>query len=137
MFSAGMLTFLAAKTAVRRRGLASASPPPPRAAIIISLIRRVKTLPRLESRAAFLCLIVAHLLCPDMGNLCFALSYENNKAETRPERHFNWRVRRPRMNVLALSPAVAVQALRRKRVRTNSLLSWAAAFLAGRRDDSF
>src|SRR6185437_688626 len=66
MLSAGMLTAFAATMAVRRRALASGSPPL-RAAIMISLIKRVNALPRLASRAAFLCLIVAHLLCPDIG----------------------------------------------------------------------
>ncbi len=65
MFSAGMLAALAAVMAVRRRALPSGSPPL-RAAIMISLMRRVKTLPRLESSAAFLCLMVAHFECPDM-----------------------------------------------------------------------
>src|SRR6185312_13601348 len=66
MLSAGMFSALAASTAVRRRGLLSTSPPPARAAMAISLIRRVKILPRLASVAAFLCLIVAHLECPDI-----------------------------------------------------------------------
>src|SRR5215470_5836470 len=66
MLSAGMFSALAAVTAVRRRGLLSASPPPLLAAMVISLIRRVKILPRLASSAPFLCLIVAHLEWPDM-----------------------------------------------------------------------
>ena len=41
--------------------------PPLRAAIMISLMTRVNIFPRLASVAAFLCLIVAHLLCPDIG----------------------------------------------------------------------
>src|SRR5688500_12231896 len=65
MLSAGMLTPFAASTAVRRRGFASGSPPL-RAAIMISLMMRVNVFPRLASRAAFLCLMVAHLECPDM-----------------------------------------------------------------------
>src|SRR5271154_4080398 len=68
MLSAGMLAALASVTALRRRGFMSGSPPPPRAAIIISLIMRVNALPRLASVAAFLCLMVAHLECPDMVN---------------------------------------------------------------------
>src|SRR5690349_6504869 len=67
MLSAGMFSALAAATAVRKRGLASASPPPFFAAIVISLIRRVKILPRLASSAPFLCLIVAHFEWPDIG----------------------------------------------------------------------
>src|SRR6185437_15788429 len=67
MLSAGMFSALAAAIAVRRRGLPSGSPPPPvLAAMVISLIRRVKILPRLASSAPFLCLIVAHFEWPDM-----------------------------------------------------------------------
>ena len=65
MLSAGMFSALAAATAVRRRGFMSGSPPL-LAAMLISLIRRVKILPRLASRAPFLCLIVAHFEWPDM-----------------------------------------------------------------------
>src|ERR1700731_5132333 len=65
MFSAGILTALAAVMAVRSRGFMSGSPPW-RAAIIISLMMRVNAFPRLASRAAFLCLIVAHFECPDI-----------------------------------------------------------------------
>ena len=60
MLSLGIDCFLATVTAVRRRGLALISPPPSRAAIVISLISLVKTLPRLESVIAFLCLIELH-----------------------------------------------------------------------------
>src|SRR3984893_7850254 len=67
IFSAGMFSPLAARIAVRSRGLPSGSPPPPFAAIVISLIRRVNVLPRLASSAPFLCLIVAHFEWPDMG----------------------------------------------------------------------
>src|SRR6202021_483415 len=66
MLSAGMFSDLAARMAPRRRGLLWGSPPPFFAAIEISLIRRVKILPRLASSAPFLCLIVAHLEWPDM-----------------------------------------------------------------------
>src|SRR6201985_1053689 len=66
ILSAGMFSALAAATAPRKRGLASGSPPPWRAAMVISLIRRVKILPRFASSAPFLCLIVAHLEWPDM-----------------------------------------------------------------------
>src|ERR1051325_10930585 len=66
MLSAGMFSDLAARMAVRRRGLVSGSPPF-LAAIWISLIRRVKILPRLASRAPFLCLIVAHFEWPDIA----------------------------------------------------------------------
>src|SRR5260370_40616833 len=67
MFSLGMFSFLAALMACRSLGLVLGSPPPVRAAIEISRINRVKARPRLASVAAFLCLIVAHFECPDMG----------------------------------------------------------------------
>ncbi len=35
--------------------------------MVISLAIRVKILPRLASLAAFLCLIVDHFECPDIG----------------------------------------------------------------------
>src|SRR5271155_1084413 len=72
MLSAGMFSALAAATAVRRRGFPSGSPPA-LAAMVISLIRRVKALPRFASSAPFLCLIVAHFEWPDMGTLCGSL----------------------------------------------------------------
>src|SRR5213594_1376547 len=65
MLSEGMFSALAAATAVRNRGFFSGSPPD-FAAMVISLMRRVKILPRFASSAPFLCLIVAHLLWPDM-----------------------------------------------------------------------
>src|ERR1700741_4705314 len=67
-FSSGAPAALAAATAVRKRGFPSGSPPA-LAAMVISLIRRVKALPRFASSAPFLCLIVAHFEWPDMGNL--------------------------------------------------------------------
>src|SRR5512140_3494288 len=82
MLSDGMLTALAAAIAVRRRAFESGSPPPLRAAIMISLMTRVKTWPRLESVAAFLCLMVAHLECPDIRNLSSA----GNSAASQPKR---------------------------------------------------
>src|SRR2546423_13404550 len=61
-----MFSALAPTLAPRRRGLESGSPPPFLAAMLISLMRRVKILPRLASSAPFLCLIVAHFEWPDM-----------------------------------------------------------------------
>src|SRR4051812_34198754 len=66
MFSAGMFAAFASAMIVRRRGFMSGSPPPPRAATVSSLMMRVKILPRLASRAPFLCLIDAHFEWPDM-----------------------------------------------------------------------
>src|SRR5439155_26738426 len=71
MLSFGMLFAFASATAARRRGLPSASPPPSRAAMVISLMMRVKTFPRFASGAPFLCLMVLHLLWPDMGGCSF------------------------------------------------------------------
>src|SRR5262245_30588594 len=67
MLSAGMLFCLASAMIVRSRGFMSGSPPPARAATVNSLIRRVKTLPRLASAAPFLCLMECHLEWPDMN----------------------------------------------------------------------
>src|SRR5215218_3317073 len=69
MLSFGMLFDFASAIAARRRGLPAGSPPPMRAATVISLRMRVKILPRLASAAPFLCLMVLHLLWPDMEAL--------------------------------------------------------------------
>src|SRR2546421_5832159 len=61
-----MFAPLASEMALRSRALPSGSPPPVRAATEISLISLVKSLPRLASRAPFLCLIVCHFECPDI-----------------------------------------------------------------------
>src|SRR5215510_14601073 len=57
----------ASRMALRRRALPSGSPPPVRAATVISLMNLVNSLPRLASSAPFLCLILCHLECPDIG----------------------------------------------------------------------
>ena len=64
MLSFGMLTARAASIAVRSRGLPVGSPPPALAATVISRMHLAQTPDRLESAAAFLCLICFHLLCP-------------------------------------------------------------------------
>src|SRR6266853_6189434 len=69
MFSAGMFCDFASAMIVRSRGFMSGSPPPARAATVNSLIRRVKTFPRLASAAPFLCLIECHLEWPDIQKL--------------------------------------------------------------------
>src|SRR3954469_11697389 len=66
MVSLGIDPALASDTALRRRGLPDRSPPPMRAATVSSLMSLVKSLPRLASRAPFLCLIVAHFEWPLM-----------------------------------------------------------------------
>src|SRR6266568_296783 len=67
ILSAGMFNSLASRTALRRRGLPSASPPPIRAAIVISLMTLVNMRPRLASIAPFLCLILCHFEWPDIA----------------------------------------------------------------------
>src|SRR3989338_1756494 len=54
----------ALSVANRSQELVLGSPPPLRAATVISRMSLVKTLPRTASVLAFLCLILAHLLCP-------------------------------------------------------------------------
>ena len=68
MRSAGMLAALALSTASRSRGLALSSPPPARADTVISRMMRVQILPRFSSCRPLRCWILAHLLCPAMGN---------------------------------------------------------------------
>src|SRR5215472_4882742 len=79
MLSFGMLAALAARTAVRSRGLKLGSPLLPiRAATVISLISLVNILPRLASLAAFLCLMVLHFEWPDM--CCYPRRSDANRA---------------------------------------------------------
>ena len=52
--------------AVLKRGFEVGSPPPLFAAAVISRIILVNIFPRFASAAPFLCLIDAHLLCPDI-----------------------------------------------------------------------
>src|SRR5258705_6584630 len=62
-----MLPPLASRMALRRRAFPSGSPPPERAATVISLMNLVNSFPRLASSAPFLCLILCHFECPDIG----------------------------------------------------------------------
>ena len=68
MVSLGILAALAVEMACLNRGLASGSLPPFLAEIINSLMTFVNTFPRLASWAAFLCLMLAHLLCPAINS---------------------------------------------------------------------
>src|SRR5262249_16303882 len=63
----GMLCALAAKTALRKRGLPFGSPPPLFAAIVISLDNLLKIFPRFASIAPLKRLTFDHLLCPDIN----------------------------------------------------------------------
>src|SRR5437667_11910874 len=98
MLSLGMLFAFASATAARRRGLPSASPPPSRAATVISLRMRVKTLPRFASAAPFLCLMVDHLLWPDIWRLLLKVEWQ----ERAPAALAGWRI-------IAAPPCPALQ----------------------------
>src|SRR4030065_1600020 len=65
ILSLGILTSFAFSIAVLSLGFPVRSPPPSRASIEISLTILVKTFPLFVSVLAFLCLICAHLECPD------------------------------------------------------------------------
>src|SRR2546423_6246713 len=66
MFSFGTEFFFAFWMASNRVGLPDGSPPPVRTATSTFLIKRAKSLPRLASITAFLCLVVAHFEWPDI-----------------------------------------------------------------------
>src|SRR3954452_14731244 len=75
MLSFGIEASLAFWTASPRRGLPSASPPPSFAATVMARASLVKSFPRRASTIAFLCLIPAHLECPDMHRSVGADAY--------------------------------------------------------------
>src|SRR5436853_7003591 len=64
MLSFGTELFLALVIASYSVGLPAGSPPPVRAATSMFLINLAKSLPRLASTTAFLCLVVAHFEWP-------------------------------------------------------------------------
>src|SRR6476661_1870865 len=66
MLSFGMEYDRAFSIAFCSARFAAGSPPPSFAATMIARVSFEKSLPRLASAAPFLCLIVDHLLCPDM-----------------------------------------------------------------------
>src|SRR6478609_4953837 len=67
MLSLGTEVFLAFCTASTRVGLPDRSAPPVLAATSMFLMSLAKDFARRESITAFLCLVVAHLECPDTG----------------------------------------------------------------------
>src|SRR5256885_15740185 len=71
MLSLGTEVFFAFWMASYNVGLPPGSPPPVRAATSMFLISFAKSLPRLASTTAFLCLVVAHLEWPDIANQPF------------------------------------------------------------------
>src|SRR3954464_11413778 len=64
MLSLGTELDFALAIASARVGLPAGSPPPVRAATSTFLMSLANSLPRRASTTAFLCLVVAHLLCP-------------------------------------------------------------------------
>src|SRR6186997_2961360 len=66
MLSFGIELSRAFWIAVARVALPSGSAPPSRAATMIARESFEKSLPRFASAAPFLCLMLDHLLCPDM-----------------------------------------------------------------------
>src|SRR5438067_659994 len=86
MLSLGIEASLALRTAFSSVALAAGSPPPSRAATMIARASLENCAPRRESTTAFLCLMLAHLECPDMdgslrGRLGFPLVGETRGAD--------------------------------------------------------
>src|SRR6478735_3324478 len=87
MLSLGTLDFLAFWIASKSVGLPAGSPPPVRAATSMFLISFAKSLPRLASIAAFLCLVVAHLEWPLIASpLASGRAVETARDPTEPPR---------------------------------------------------
>src|SRR4029453_1337332 len=104
-----MFCAVALSMARRNRGFMDESPPPRRAATVISLMSRVKILPRLASVAAFLCLMFAHLLWPAMSVAsCRRIAkrelYSSRNTSSGEGRH--GAIDRARRNVAHLLPAM-------------------------------
>src|SRR5580704_8633726 len=66
MLSLGIDAALALAIASASGALPTGSPPPSRAATVTARASLVNCWPRRESTIAFLCLMLAHLECPDM-----------------------------------------------------------------------
>src|SRR5437763_10144045 len=85
MLSLGTELPLAFAIASARVGLPAGSPPPERAATSMFLISLANSLPRRASTTAFLCLVVAHLLCPLMcGRSCRLLLDHRDEQRVHP-----------------------------------------------------
>src|SRR5690625_2837408 len=80
MLSLGTDARLAFWIASYRVGLPAGSPPPTRAATSISLTILAKTLLRLASLAAFLCLVVDDLECPATNTIPFPRGWPDRKS---------------------------------------------------------
>src|SRR2546423_8525285 len=97
MLSAGMFNSLASATALRSRGLPSASPPPIRAAMVISLMSFVNMRPRFASRAPFLCLILCHLEWPDIALLLQLCQFPDQFSTNYQSLLLRWRLLQTRV----------------------------------------
>jgi len=97
--SLGMLLAYALSIARRRRGLPSGSPPPNRAATVISLINRVKILPRLASCLPLRCWMFAHLLCPA---ILFPEKTSDIVMNKKVARWYHFRLNNPTFKALAI-----------------------------------
>src|SRR5437588_6964640 len=69
MLSLGIDASLALRTAFSSAALPLGSPPPSRAATMMARASLENCAPRRESTTAFLCLMLAHLECPDMARI--------------------------------------------------------------------
>src|SRR5262245_1832027 len=83
MFLLGTELFFAFWMASKRVGFPSGSAPPVRAATSMFLISLAKSLPRLASITAFLCLVVAHLEWPDTASLLRRHRHEQTRRSYR------------------------------------------------------
>src|SRR6266702_2139185 len=83
MVSFGIEASLALRTAFSSVALAAGSPPPSRAATLIARVSFENCAPRRESTTAFLCLMLAHLECPDIAESLRILARAPRGAATR------------------------------------------------------
>src|SRR6478672_9489922 len=104
MLSLGIEASLALRTAFSSVALAEGSPPPSRAATMIARASLENCAPRRESTTAFLCLMLAHLECPDMRS-----SLRIHRLRRRPRRGGGLRARAHRIDgtmTATLSPEI-------------------------------
>src|SRR3954462_6260010 len=104
MLSLGIEASLAFWTASASAALPTMSPPPSRAATVIARASLVKSLPLRESTIAFLCLIEAHLECPDIPSPVYEPGRHGpflGRAGARGRRVLRRRPRSARRGVLA------------------------------------
>src|SRR3954449_8066065 len=104
MLSLGIEASRAFWTASARAALPSMSPPPSLAATVTARASLVNSLPRRESTIAFLCLIEAHLECPDIRSPVYGRARHApvlGRARARGRVALRRRPRPPRRGLLA------------------------------------